>query len=224
MSLAKDKWPDQFQQMLKRATLTGTIEQIPVANVLMHNPDYDTPISAPPLVLKSAAVLIVLWYDPKADTDCEILLTVRQADLPQHAGQVALPGGTRNPKDSSLLSTALRETHEEIGLPPDWLEHPERLPDFVALSGFRITTFIAFCPKRNLETLTPDPREVSTIFTVPLAHCLNAEAYELKRMTHRQQARAFYELPGSPHRIWGVTAGILWGFQRWFWQLSEQNQ
>ena len=53
---------------------------------------------------RTAAVLV-----PILDmAEPEILLTVRAETLPQHAGQVSLPGGAVDPNDRSAISTALR--------------------------------------------------------------------------------------------------------------------
>ena len=50
------------------------------------------------------------------------VFTERREDLRRHPGEISFPGGRREPQDPDLLSTALRETHEEIGLPPDRVE------------------------------------------------------------------------------------------------------
>lgn len=189
----------------------------------MVNPEYETPFSMPPLPLRRAAVLIALLYDNvdsniDAAEHCEILLTVRHPDLPKHPGQVALPGGTRDPEDYSLLDTALRESLEETGLKPDWLTHHCQLPDFVASSGFRITPFVALAPKVTLNNLTANPDEVSELFTLPLSQCLDPQAYQLTHIEHKGVPRAFYDITGTKHRVWGVTAGILWGFREWLGQ------
>ena len=214
----------QLRQVLQHIDARDT-DPTETTQALMYNPDYDTPVNTPPLVLRSAAVLIIACDTSAPDdeqTTGEVLLTVRHTDLPQHPGQVALPGGTQEAADRSLLDTAKRETQEEIGLCPNLLEHPQQLPDFIALSGFRITPFVALAALPNLAALQPNPAEVSAVFSVPLGHCLNPNAYQLTRGFHEHQPRAFYELPNTPHRVWGVTAGILWGFQHWFWQAHQQ--
>jgi 8-oxo-dGTP pyrophosphatase MutT (NUDIX family) len=66
--------------------------------------------------LTPAAVLVPLIERPEGFT---LLLTKRTSDLKHHAGQVAFPGGRREPADADIIACALRETEEEVGLPPD---------------------------------------------------------------------------------------------------------
>ena len=60
--------------------------------------------------LKRASVLVLITQDGK------ILLTKRSQQLKSHPGQVCFPGGKRDPEDDNDITTALRETHEEVGL------------------------------------------------------------------------------------------------------------
>ena len=65
-----------------------------------------------------AAVLVPIT---RSD-DPEVVLTLRASGLSTHGGEVAFPGGRRDPEDSDLVATALREAEEEIGLPPGLVE------------------------------------------------------------------------------------------------------
>ena len=70
------------------------------------------PFNDLPVELPEAAVLMPFVDQP----DPELILTVRAQGMPTHAGEVAFPGGKRDPGDRDLLHTALRESHEEVGL------------------------------------------------------------------------------------------------------------
>lgn len=72
-----------------------------------------------------------------------VLLTVRSARLSTHSGQVAFPGGKRDPQDVSAEATALREAHEEVGLAPRNVEVLGRLPLYVTGTAFHITPVVA---------------------------------------------------------------------------------
>ncbi len=115
------------------------------------------------LRLPEAAVLM-----PIVDRPEPTLLFTRRADhLNTHSGQVAFPGGKREARDPDLLTTALRESREEIALPPECVELLGRLSDVVSLHGIRVTPYVGLIPP-DLP-LTPDPTELDTLFEVPLA-------------------------------------------------------
>ena len=61
-----------------------------------------------------AAVLVPITRSDEP----ELILTLRASGLSTHGGEVAFPGGRRDPEDPDLIFTALREAEEEIGLPP----------------------------------------------------------------------------------------------------------
>ncbi|RYZ32398.1 MAG: CoA pyrophosphatase [Sphingobacteriales bacterium] len=63
---------------------------------------------------KQAAVMVLMTEEVSP----KIIFTLRSKHLNQHAGEVCFPGGKWEPQDHSLLTTALRETHEEIGVSP----------------------------------------------------------------------------------------------------------
>src|SRR6185503_13856999 len=71
-----------------------------------------------PETWKPASVLVPLVDRASGVT---VLLTQRTADMPSHAGQIAFPGGRREPGEDAV-ATALRETHEEVGITRDFIE------------------------------------------------------------------------------------------------------
>src|SRR5262245_52487062 len=75
-----------------------------------------TPVRAKGSSLRPASVLLPFFAPAGAPP--ELWLVRRPDSMRVHGGQVALPGGKHEPGDESLLMTALREAHEEIGLPP----------------------------------------------------------------------------------------------------------
>lgn len=151
-----------------------------------------------------AAVLVPLL---DVDGDLHVLYTRRAATLPHHRGQVAFPGGTREPDDPDLARTALRETWEEIGLRPDDVRLLGTLDDIETMgSRFVITPFVGVAP--HPYAWRPAPDEVDTIFTVPLATLAapNAERSELWDFDgHAVPVRLF---PVGGQTIWGATHRI----------------
>src|SRR5690606_36817523 len=102
--------------------------------------------------------------------DPEMIFTLRSAHLKTHRGQVAYPGGKRDPGDPSLAATALRETHEEIGLPPEAVKVIAPLSQVIALHRILVTAYVGVVSgDRPLET---SPDEIESGFRAPLAFFL----------------------------------------------------
>ena len=154
-----------------------------------------------------AAVLvpIVLREQPT------VLLTVRSAKLSTHSGQVAFPGGKRDPQDVSAEATALREAHEEVGLAPKNVEVLGRLPVYVTGTAFNITPVVALVHPQ--PSYFPNPGEVADLFEVPLSFLLNPAHHERHAMQWQGVDREWFAMlyqDGEQQRyIWGATAGML---------------
>ena len=88
--------------------------------------------------LRRAAVAILL---SPVDGRPAFALTRRALTLRRGAGNFALPGGNTDPGETPL-ETAVRETHEELGVPPDVSEPLGLLDDFVTLGGHLVTPVI----------------------------------------------------------------------------------
>ncbi|CAE7123581.1 unnamed protein product [Rhizoctonia solani] len=122
---------------------------------------------------KTAAVLLLLFI---RDGHLRVLLTTRSKHLRSHPGEVALPGGKTDPIDASPVATALREAHEEIGLPtPSLAVHIlGLLSPFVSYYRLAVTPVIAFLSDLALlDHLKPNPDEVDEIFDHPLEAILS---------------------------------------------------
>jgi 8-oxo-dGTP pyrophosphatase MutT (NUDIX family) len=136
-----------------------------------------------------------------------LVLTVRTDQLQMHAGQVAFPGGRSDPADGDALTTALRESEEEIGLDRTLVTPLGYLDCFETISGFCITPVVA---KIAAEAqLYPAPDEVAEVFEVPLAFLLEPANLRRYTMEFRGHQRAMVEFVHGGHRIWGATAAML---------------
>ena len=155
--------------------------------------------SGPP---KPAAVLVPIIHGPEPG----ILLTKRTATLSSHAGQVAFPGGRIEPGEGAV-EAALREAHEEVGLPAELVEITGRLPDYMTGTGFRITPIVGLLAAGF--TPVPSAAEVEEVFELPLSVLLDPSAPEKRRATLRGRDREFWVWPHTRHYIWGATAAIL---------------
>ncbi len=156
---------------------------------------------------RQAAVLLPITRGSE-DAQSELVLTVRSANLKSHAGQISLPGGTKEEQDPDFKTTALRESEEEIGLRADQVEVIGRLGDMALPSGFQITPFVGLIDS-GLQ-FAPSPDEVSDIFQAPLELILDPAAYRHSTMFVNSTERAILELMYEDYRIWGATAAILY--------------
>jgi 8-oxo-dGTP pyrophosphatase MutT (NUDIX family) len=159
--------------------------------------------------LRDAAVLIPLVARPDGP---RVLLTQRTIHLHDHGGQISFPGGRRDAHDADLVATALRETHEETGVPASAVRILGQLPPYHTASGYRVTPVVGWLTP-PLQLL-PDPFEVADIFEVPCSFLLDPanqhrETAWVAGRERRYWAMPFREADGQRRYIWGVTAGIL---------------
>lgn len=152
---------------------------------------------------RPAAVLIGV----RDEQSLRMVFTVRTDHLSSHAGQVAFPGGSADPTDADALTTALRETEEEIGLPRALVTPLGYLDCFETISGFCITPVVARIDAQ--ARFVPAPDEVAEVFEVPLAFFLDPSNLKRYAMNYRGHRREMVEFQHEGHRIWGATAAIL---------------
>ena len=152
---------------------------------------------------RPSAVLILLGTDR---VEPDVLLLQRAADLRNHAGQPAFPGGAADPDDSDAAATALREAAEEVGLDPASVEVLAELPAlWIPVSRFRVTPVLAWW--RTPHPVAPmQPAEVARVERVPVA--------ELVEPANRLWVRHPSGWIGPAFRVrsmlvWGFTAGVL---------------
>lgn len=154
----------------------------------------------------SAAVMIVIFADRRERLN--LALTLRNAALRGHSGQVSFPGGRQDPEDANLAETARRETFEEIGIRGDALQILGELPSFyIPASHFKVLPIVARFD--GLPAFAPNPAEVADVFCFGLDELLQPE---YKRVEQRQirgvEARVpYYAVRG--HKVWGATAIML---------------
>lgn len=156
--------------------------------------------------LRPAAVLVPVWQHGGRS---RLILTKRASHLLHHPGQIAFPGGKVDETDGSAEEAALRESWEEIGLPPDRVQILGRLATHETVTSYSITPILGivsgdFCP-------TPEPGEVDEVFSVPLSYLLDCNRYRVESRIWKGQPRNFYTVPYGPFYIWGATARILRG-------------
>ena len=147
---------------------------------------------------REAAVLVPMTRA----VDPSLIFIRRAAHLTSHGGQVAFPGGMWEPEDRSLLHTALRESEEEIALPPTEVEVIASLPVRTTRYDVRVSPYLGIIPA-GLE-FVPDRSELESVFQVPLSYL--TESGNL--------ASAEFDLPEGRCRVpcYWVGDYCIWGF------------
>jgi 8-oxo-dGTP pyrophosphatase MutT (NUDIX family) len=142
-----------------------------------------------PAGLTSAAAVLVPLFEYGGQT--HVWLARRPMTMRSHAGQVAFPGGKVDPADGTLLDTALRETHEELGIARERVSVLGALDDVRTITGFTVSPWVGWLAPDT--TVTPNPHEVARAFAAPLS--------------------AFFAPPSGipPFRGWTVDGEHVWG-------------
>ena len=155
--------------------------------------------------LSPAAVLLPLF---NKNGEYHMLLTKRTETLMYHKGQICFPGGARHESDEDLVHTALRETHEEIGVEPRDVDVLGELDSMGTItSNFLITPYVGIIPYPYEFKVSYD--EIESIIEVPLVELLDEkncreEAYDLEGEILIGNV---YDYQGNV--IWGATARML---------------
>jgi 8-oxo-dGTP pyrophosphatase MutT (NUDIX family) len=152
-----------------------------------------------------AAVLLLL-YEKEGKT--HILLTRRTDEVEHHKGETSFPGGACDPEDCDLLTTALRETEEEIGVRPGDVEVLGQLDDIVTITDFVVSPFVGVLASPSYP-FAVNTHEVAELVEVPLGHLLDERNLEHSVRELRGRLLPIYTYRYGDHTIWGATARIL---------------
>lgn len=153
---------------------------------------------------RPAGVLLLL---DRRDPALPLLFVERTAHLRHHAGQIAFPGGVAEDGDTGIVDTALREAHEEAGVPPDAVEVAGLLPPFMTATSDRWLTPVVGFQSGDIA-LVPETFEVARLFMLTLEEIATAphEVHQLERFGAPRDVH-FYDVRGNV--VWGVTGAII---------------
>ena len=155
---------------------------------------------------KSAAVMM-LFYPKKGRA--HLVLIVRNSYEGVHSAQIAFPGGKYESKDENFQNTALRETHEEIGIHPDSIEIIMPFTNlYIQPSNFMVYPFLGIC--KGEIVFVPDENEVANIIELPLSDFLNDDLIvSVKLSTSYAKDVDVPAFKINEHIVWGATAMML---------------
>jgi len=154
------------------------------------------------------AGVMALFY-PTQGMGTNLLLILRKTYKGVHSNQVAFPGGKAELTDDGLLTTALRETYEEVGVAPKDITVVKEISEiFIPPSNFIVQPFIGLYS--NPKPFVKQDSEVELILEVPVSDFLDDALVVSKKMTTSYavdiEVPAF-ELNG--YIVWGATAMML---------------
>jgi 8-oxo-dGTP pyrophosphatase MutT (NUDIX family) len=159
--------------------------------------------------LRHAAVAIVIVKHPDSP-NASILLTLRPDHMNRHGGQYALPGGQLDAGEAPVEG-ALRELHEELGLPIDAAQVLGVLDDYPTRSGFRITPVVVWAEEP--VDLKPDPNEVAQAFHIPLTELDSPDIPILSDTAPGERSVLSAYLPTLGCEVYAPTAAMLYQFR-----------
>jgi len=183
------------QAQLKMATLRR-IEELEMRGV-------------PPADARVAAVMILIHRLPGEDWKT-VLIERAAHPKDRHSGQISFPGGSWEDSDGSLEAVALREAHEEIGIPPAQIQVLGRLTElYIPVSNFMVHPFVGII--HGTPTFSPQPGEVAHILTPPVHQFFSPEYQKTTDLSLAENLTIrnvpYFEVDGRV--VWGATAMIL---------------
>lgn len=156
---------------------------------------------------KKAAVL-ALFYPNEQDLT-HLLLILRKTYKGVHSNQIGFPGGKVDEVDKDLKSTALRETHEEVGVSPDKVNIIKSLSEvYIPPSNFEVQPFIGLCD--TLLSFVAQESEVEKIVEVKVSDFLDDTNLFSQRLSTSYAENV--DVPAfrfNGHVVWGATAMML---------------
>ncbi len=158
---------------------------------------------------KNAAVLILLY--PSGNRIHTVLMK-RSDYRGAHGGQISLPGGKKEEGDSDCISTALRESQEEIGIHPEKIELLGKLTDlFIPVSNMLVCPVVGICGEKPL--FKPDHQEVEYLIETPIDHFLEPgmKKNRVRIIFLKKVLVPYYHI--DENIVWGATAMIISEFE-----------
>jgi len=153
---------------------------------------------------RKAGVMVILY--PHEGEDHVIIIQRADVKGDKHGGQLGFPGGKYEEEDGDMLTCALREVEEEIGLPIDYIDVVGALsPLYVFASNFLVSPFVGYVSEK--PKLIPQEEEVGDILHVPFSKLWDTTYKMRKDITVHETILKdvpYYDISGKV--LWGATA------------------
>ncbi|WP_419212178.1 NUDIX hydrolase [Maribacter sp. X9] len=154
------------------------------------------------------AAVMALFY-PTVEKKTNLLFILRKTYKGVHSNQIGFPGGKEEKSDIGLLTTALRETHEEVGVAPNDITVVKKISKiFVPPSNFIVQPYIGLY--RNPKPFIKQDDEVELILEVPIVDFLDEANIVLEKLSTSYATNI--EVPAfklNGYIVWGATAMML---------------
>lgn len=163
-----------------------------------------------PAHFREASVLLPFW--PDGDT-VRVLMTLRQPTLSAHAGQISFPGGRRDATDLDLRHTALRETHEEVGIAPDQVGLVMPFDDAWSIQGYLVSSWVGWLD--TAPVVLPNPAEIERVIVADVRELMDPNLHRVEHVTRLGVTYPIHFFDYRGDVVWGMTAGILHALLLW---------
>lgn len=137
----------------------------------------------------------------------QVIFTLRATGLSTHGGEVAFPGGRRDPQDRDLVETALREAEEEVALVPGQVELLGPLSTLVSRHRIQVTPYVGLVPDNFCYRA--NEAEIAAVFSAPLAYFCDDPRHSTHRIDYLGRSWYVPSYQYDGYQIWGLSAIIL---------------
>lgn len=178
-----------------------------IRKVLSHRVRHWVQESGAEPSLTPAAVLVLIY--PKNGEYC-VLLNKRSEQVEHHKGEISFPGGARDPEDTDLLETALRETEEEMGIQRADVTVLGELDEVATRSQFLVNVYVGAIP--NPYHFKPSTVEIAEVLEVPISSLRDSANLRVETRWEEGAPVTSYSYAYKDHLVFGATAKILQQF------------
>ena len=153
------------------------------------------------------AAVLMLFYPKNKQT--HLALIVRNTYPGVHSSQIGFPGGKVEESDFNLEETALRETHEEVGINREKVEIIKSFSQiYIPPSNFLVAPFMGISQQEL--TFVPDLHEVKRVLEFPIEDFLSEKSITKVKMSTSYATDI--EVPAfmvDKYVVWGATAMMM---------------